>query len=38
MDAEARATLTDALERNPHFSPLLAPRAQALLDSLGGRP
>ncbi len=38
MDAEARATLTDALHTNPHFSPLLAPRAVDLLESLGGPP
>jgi tetratricopeptide (TPR) repeat protein len=37
-DAEARATLTGALDRNPYFSPLFAPRAERLLDSLGGRP
>lgn len=35
---QARATLAAALDRNPYFSPLLAPRAVALLDSLGGRP
>jgi tetratricopeptide (TPR) repeat protein len=35
---EARATLTEALDRNPYFSPLFAPRAERLLDSLGGRP
>ena len=34
----ARATLAGALDTNPHFSPLLAPRAVALLESLGGRP
>ena len=38
MDAEARATLTDALHTNPYFSPLLAPRAGDLLESLGGPP
>jgi len=35
---QARATLAEALDTNPHFSPLLAPRAQQLLASLGGRP
>ncbi|NDI48416.1 tetratricopeptide repeat protein [Goekera deserti] len=38
MTAEARASLGRALDVNPYFSPLHAPRAQALLDSLGGRP
>lgn len=38
MTAQARATLTAALDTNPHFSPLLAPRAVDLLASLGGRP
>ena len=33
----ARATLTEALDTNPHFSPLHAPRAEELLSSLGGR-
>jgi tetratricopeptide (TPR) repeat protein len=37
-DARARATLAEALHRDPHFSPLFAPRAAALLASLGGRP
>ncbi|SEM14641.1 Tetratricopeptide repeat-containing protein [Blastococcus sp. DSM 46786] len=35
---EARATLTAALDRNPYFSPLHAPRAEQLLTALGGRP
>ncbi len=35
---QARATLAGALDTNPWFSPLLAPRAQQLLESLGGRP
>jgi tetratricopeptide (TPR) repeat protein len=35
---EARATLTEALDRNPYFSPLFAPQAEQLLESLGGRP
>ncbi|MPQ98212.1 tetratricopeptide repeat protein [Modestobacter sp. I12A-02628] len=34
LDDRARATLTQALDTNPSFSPLLAPRAQQLLDSL----
>ena len=38
MAEQARATLALALDTNPNFSPLLAPRATALLDSLGGRP
>ena len=38
MSEQARATLALALDTNPYFSPLLAPRATALLDSLGGRP
>lgn len=38
MTGQARATLALALDTNPYFSPLLAPRAQALLESLGGRP
>lgn len=37
MTDQARATLTQALDTNPYFSPLLAPRAVELLDSLGGR-
>lgn len=37
MTEQARATLTLALDTNPYFSPLLAPRAVQLLDSLGGR-
>lgn len=32
----ARASLRRALEINPHFSPLLAPRARRALDRLGG--
>ena len=35
---QARATLADALDTNPHFSPLHAPRAEGLLASLGGHP
>ncbi len=38
MTDEARATLAGALDTNPHFSALLAPRAVDLLASLGGRP
>ncbi len=38
MDDEARRTLAEALETNPYFSPLHAPRAEELLESLGGRP
>ena len=34
----ARSTLAGALDLNPYFSPLHAPRAVALLDSLGGPP
>ena len=34
----ARATLARALDTNPYFSPLHAPRAEELLASLGGRP
>jgi tetratricopeptide (TPR) repeat protein len=34
---QARATLTEALDTNPYFSPLLAPRATKLLDAMGGR-
>jgi tetratricopeptide (TPR) repeat protein len=37
-DDEARATLSEALDRNPFFSPLFAPEAERLLDSLGGPP
>jgi tetratricopeptide (TPR) repeat protein len=33
----ARGTLTQALDTNPYFSPLHAPRAEDLLASLGGR-
>ncbi|MCV2490552.1 tetratricopeptide repeat protein [Geodermatophilus sp. YIM 151500] len=35
---EARASLAEALEVNRSFSPLHAPRAEQLLDSLGGPP
>ncbi len=35
---QARATLALALDTNPYFSPLHAPRAEDLLASLGGRP
>ena len=35
---QARATLALALDTNPHFSPLHAPRAEELLASIGGRP
>lgn len=35
---QARATLARALDTNPYFSPLHAPRAEDLLASLGGRP
>lgn len=35
---EARRSLSAALETNPHFSHLHAPRAAELLDSLGSRP
>ena len=38
MTDQARATLSAVLDTTPHFSPLLAPRAQALLDGLGGPP
>ena len=38
MTDQARATLAQALDTNPHFSPLLAPRAEELLAELGGRP
>ncbi|WP_052091438.1 tetratricopeptide repeat protein [Modestobacter caceresii] len=38
MTDQARTTLTEALDTNPHFSPLHAPRAEQLLASLGGRP
>lgn len=37
MDHDARATLTEALETNPYFSPLHVPHAEELLASLGGR-
>jgi hypothetical protein len=32
--SEAQAQLADALAINPHFSPLHAPRARAVLDQL----
>lgn len=35
MPAQARDQLAEALEINPHFSPLHAPRARAALDELG---
>ena len=35
---DARRSLSTALDTNPHFSHLHAPRAAELLDSLGGRP
>ena len=35
---QARSTLAGALDTNPDFSPLHAPRAEELLESLGGRP
>jgi Flp pilus assembly protein TadD len=38
MTDRARATLTEALDTNPYFSPLHAPRAADLLADLGGRP
>jgi tetratricopeptide (TPR) repeat protein len=38
MVEAARATLQQALDTNPYFSPLQAPRAAELLASLGGRP
>jgi tetratricopeptide (TPR) repeat protein len=34
----ARSSLSRALDSDPYFSHVHAPRAQALLDSLGGRP
>lgn len=34
---QARVTLAQALDTNPYFSPLHAPRARNLLTSLGGR-
>ncbi|HEX8497946.1 MAG TPA: hypothetical protein VF661_12190 [Actinomycetales bacterium] len=36
MKAQARASLSEALAINPHFSPLDAPKAQAALKALGG--
>ncbi|MBP0460546.1 tetratricopeptide repeat protein [Streptomyces montanisoli] len=36
MKAEARRHLDEALRTNPYFSPLLAPRARAALQALGG--
>jgi tetratricopeptide (TPR) repeat protein len=38
LRAEARRSLAAALDLNPHFSPLLAPRARAALAALGGMP
>jgi tetratricopeptide (TPR) repeat protein len=38
LRAEARRNLAAALDLNPDFSPLLAPRAHAALAGLGGRP
>ncbi|WP_324275383.1 hypothetical protein [Blastococcus brunescens] len=38
QDDQARTSLAEALETNPYFSPLHAPRAEELLGSLGGRP
>jgi tetratricopeptide (TPR) repeat protein len=38
LRADARRSLAAALALNPHFSPLLAPRARAALATLGGRP
>jgi hypothetical protein len=35
LRAEARRSLTTALDLNPGFSPLLAPRARAALAALG---
>lgn len=35
MDDQARRHLREALDTNPYFSPLHAPRAQAALDALG---
>jgi hypothetical protein len=35
-DAAARRHLAEALEINPWFSPLLAPRVEAALEELGG--
>lgn len=37
MDTEARTHLQTALETNPHFSPLHAPKARAALDQLGAQ-
>ena len=34
--AAAKSDLTEALAINPHFSPLLAPRARAALSALSG--
>lgn len=36
MNTQARASLTEALKINPHFSPLQAPKARAALAVLGG--
>ena len=38
LRSEARRSLAAALDLNPYFSPLLAPRARAALADLGGRP
>lgn len=37
LDDAARTTLIQALDLNPGFSPLYAPQAEELLESLGGR-
>lgn len=36
MDADARASLDEALQTNPYFSPLHAPQAREALAALGG--
>lgn len=36
MEDEARESLQSALDTNPYFSPLHAPRAQKMLEDLGG--
>src|SRR6266536_6186710 len=38
LRSEARRSLAAALDLNPYFSPLLAPRARAALADLGGTP
>jgi tetratricopeptide (TPR) repeat protein len=38
LRADARHSLAAALDLNPHFSPLLVPRARAALAAVGGRP